>query len=227
MSSNDMIPISPICKKVRGRLPEFAAGILASRAKEAVERHCADCEVCAGELAALRGVVQNIQNMAAAEARSVSKPADVVTMIQKAESSAQGTAPKSSWWRTLLRFAPMAAAIFLASVFGGICYQSNLEQKGLREEINHLNKKVARLEEAAPAIVESTKRAVLPALRDLAGEIDARDGRFEQSLQILARYVDERRAADSRVIAGELADTREYLQVTQDAVLRVAQRLRE
>ncbi|MBI3820026.1 MAG: hypothetical protein HY286_15120 [Planctomycetes bacterium] len=215
------------CNKVRVRLAEHAGEILPERERGAVARHLEHCAACSARFAELRGAIINIQNMAADDAVAPVGKTDVGAILQKANAPALAPASGNSWWRTLIRFAPLAAAIFLISVFAPILYRSNAQQKELRDQMKELKDRVAVLEGTAPRVLESTKAWITPALRDMAGELDDHENRVQESLRFLARAMGRQNQFVAENLAGEIETTKQHLEFTQNAVLRVAEKLRD
>lgn len=159
------------------------------------------------------------------------QPVNVSTILQKADDSARESAPRESFWRKLIRNAPLAAALFFAAVCATVLYYWRSREGALRTELQQLADRVAVLEKKQPEILNSAREMIRPALRDLAGELDARDQEIHDSLEILARQVEEQRSLDaqrelmSQKLSGEIVNTQKNLHWTQNAVLSVAERL--
>jgi hypothetical protein len=234
MSDHDPANPASICKKVESRLAEYSAGILANPARDRVARHLARCEACRARAQAMAQGVDQLRSWAAAGRREQVSATRVDSILAAVETGVRNAAQalnttaqvavvpssRSRW----LRFAPLAAALFLAGAAIGSLWAS---QRAEREEWSLLRERVARLEGAAPAIVEAAKLSMLPSLRDLAVSVDSTEQRYRTALTRFVELLEGRRRADIDALTGALADTRQNLQLTQSAVLRVAEAIPE
>lgn len=222
----------PICKKVESRLSEYAAGLLKKSARVRVRRHLDTCPACAAQAADLAQITDQLRSMAAAERSVTFRATSVDSIITNAESAktvnttAQVSGFVTTMRRWLTRVAPLAAAVFLAGVGVGALWKAEQIDKSNNTDLSHLNDRIARMEGAQPQFVEAARLSMLPTIREIATSVNSNEQRYAEALWRLAELIESRRRADVDLLTGALVDTRENLQRTQSAVLRVAEAVR-
>jgi anti-sigma factor RsiW len=218
------------CADAQSLLSEHALSILDPPRRAEVESHLSACAACAARAAETARAAGELRAAIERDTPLTAPRADVLAILSLAKrdgSSSRPGAPiaEKSWRAPFLRWAPLAAAVFLAGVGVGALATASAQMGKLTTQTERMTRRIETLEDSAPIIAErardEARAAVIPVSQEFARELSARDERWLGELEALIHFIRRAREADRDA----LADTREGLLETQGAVLRVAEQI--
>jgi uncharacterized protein HemX len=217
------------CAETQLLLSERALAILDPERAAEVESHLSGCPECAARASESALAAGSVRAELERNTPITAPRADVAAILSLARhdsttresgSSTRPGAPAVSkpWKSSLLRWAPLAAAVFLAGAGVGALAMAS-------SQADAIQRRLQLLEDTTPIIAEQARdearAAVIPVSQHFAQALTNRDEKWLRELEDLVRYIRATREAD----AAAIESTRRQIIDTQGAVLQVMERV--
>lgn len=217
-----------LCREAKVLLADLSLGDLPAARRTEVEAHLSSCASCRARVEAIGESVEALRRAADEERRIPVPPVDLSRILPKGTSV--------PLLRRILRASGRIAAVLLCAI--GLASLLSAEARtdgrsltlsfalpgtGARNTPGIAIPPLAL--EVSPLIRREVEAALLPAFRGIATWMVESEERHAEAMSLVARWLDERRVNDARLLASALASTREGLSLTQEAMLEVAGRL--